>query len=56
MVSIAYAATKMNYPISVLEIVRLCKDIDQATGDWYKKRPLETEAARALEYVMNNNL
>jgi hypothetical protein len=56
MVSIAYSATKKKYPIQVFEIVKLCKEIDQATGDWYKKRPLETEAARALEYVMNNNL
>jgi hypothetical protein len=56
MISIAYSATKRNYPISINEVVNLCKGLDMDTGNWYKNRPLDKEAARAIEYVMHNSL
>ena len=54
MVSIAANAVKNEYPITATEIMSLCKDFDAETGNWYKNRPLEKEADRALEYVYKN--
>ena len=51
MVSIASTAVKKGYPITVGEIVTLIRQIDADTGGWYKDRPLEIEARRALEFV-----
>jgi len=51
MVSIASSAMRRGYPISSHEIAVLCSEIDTATGGWYKNRPLETEAVRALAFV-----
>jgi hypothetical protein len=56
MVSIAASAVRMNYPITPKEIAILCRQLDQQTGNWYKSRPLEKEADRALEYVMRNTI
>jgi len=55
MVSIASKAIKKKYPISVAEIVRLIQEIDSDTGGWYKNRKLDTEARRALEFVLSNH-
>ena len=54
MVSIAAKALKRNYPITPKEVSTLCKEIDAETGGWYKTRPLELEASRAIEYAMKN--
>ncbi len=54
MVSIASSAIRQNYPITSKEIAILCRQLDLETGNWYKSRPLEKEADRALEFVMRN--
>lgn len=54
MVSVAAKALKRSYPITPKEISALCKEIDSETGGWYKNRPLELEASRAIEYAMKN--
>jgi hypothetical protein len=54
MVSIASSAVRQNYPITSKEIAVLCRQLDLDTGNWYKNRPLEKEADRALEFVMRN--
>lgn len=52
MVSIASKAIKRGYPITPKEVAELCKQIDLATGNWYKNRPFEVEAARAIEFSL----
>ena len=54
MVAIAGNAVKNKYPISVAEISTMCRQLDDETGGWYKNRPLDKEADRALEYVYRN--
>ena len=54
MVSIAGSAIHKGYPITVNEIVKLAKDIDMDTGCWYKNRPLDIEAERALTFALQN--
>ncbi len=54
MVAIAGNAIKNKYPISVAEISTMCRQLDNETGEWYKNRPLDKEADRALEYVYKN--
>lgn len=54
MVGIASSAVKRGYPMTAKEIAVLCRQIDDDTGRWYAKRPLEKEADRALEYVLRN--
>tara|TARA_B100000676_G_scaffold157925_1_gene155604 strand:- start:1047 stop:1973 length:927 start_codon:yes stop_codon:yes gene_type:complete len=54
MVAIAGNAVKNKYPITAQEITNLCRELDVETGNWYKSRPLEKEADRALEYVYKN--
>jgi len=56
MVSIAASAVRQNYPITSKEIAVLCRQLDIETGNWYKNRPLEKEADRALEFVMRNTI
>ena len=56
MVSIAGNAVRQNYPITAKEIAILCRQLDLETGNWYKNRPLEQEADRALEFVMKNTI
>lgn len=55
MVSIAGNAVKRKYPITPGEIARICKEIDNETGGWYANRPLEKEAARAIEFVYSQS-
>ena len=54
MVSIAGNAIKREYPITVQEVVQLCKELDLETGNWYDNRPLDKEAERAIEFVYGN--
>jgi hypothetical protein len=54
MVAIAGNAIKKEYPITADEIASLCRELDMETGNWYKSRPLDKEADRALEYVYRN--
>jgi hypothetical protein len=56
MISIAGSAIKYKYPITATEISILCRQIDLETGGWYKNRPLEKEAQRALDYVLGSEL
>jgi hypothetical protein len=51
MVSIASNAMKRGYPITPQEISTLCREIDFETGGWYKSRPMEVEASRAIEFA-----
>ena len=50
MIAVAGNATKKKYPITAAEISQLCRQFDTDTGNWYKNRPLDKEADRALEY------
>ena len=54
MVAIAGNAVKQQYPITAAEIAKMCQELDMETGNWYKNRPLDKEADRALEYVYKN--
>ena len=54
MVATAGNAVKNKYPITPEEITSLCRELDVETGNWYKNRPMEKEANRALEYVYKN--
>lgn len=54
MVAIASKAVRNNYPITANEIAKLCQELDAETGNWYKNRPIDKEADRALEYVYKN--
>jgi hypothetical protein len=52
LVSIASRAISRGYPITPDEISALARQIDDSTGGWYKNRPLELEAARAIEFSL----
>jgi hypothetical protein len=54
MVALAGNAVKKQYPITAIQIAKLCSEFDAETGNWYKNRPLDKEADRALEYVYKN--
>jgi hypothetical protein len=54
MVSIAGNAIRRKYPITAAEITTLCKEIDYENGNWYKTRPFDKEADRAIEFVYGN--
>tara|TARA_Y100000385_G_C13019643_1_gene605558 strand:+ start:163 stop:1092 length:930 start_codon:yes stop_codon:yes gene_type:complete len=54
MVAVAGNAVKQQYPITSNEIAKMCQQLDMETGNWYKNRPLDKEADRALEYVYKN--
>ena len=54
MVATAANAIKNDYPITAKEIATLCRELDNETGKWYDKRPLEIEADRAIEYAYKN--
>jgi len=36
------------------EIAKMCQELDMETGNWYKNRPMDTEADRAIEFVYKN--
>ena len=54
MVATAGNAVKNKYPITAEQITELCRELDNETGEWYKSRPIEKEANRAIEYVYRN--
>lgn len=54
MVSIAGNAIRKRYPITAAEITTLCKEIDYENGNWYRSRPFDKEADRAIEFVYGN--
>ena len=51
MTSIACNAIKRKYPITSNQIAELIRQLDRDTSRRYQKRPLQTEAERALEYA-----
>jgi hypothetical protein len=51
MTSIACNAIKRKYPITSAQIAELIRQLDRDTSRRYQKRPLQTEAERALEYA-----
>ena len=51
MSSIACNAIKKKYPITAKQIAMLLRELDAHTSRIYQKRPLETEADRAIEYA-----
>ena len=51
MVSTAVRALRQKYPITGAEIAELCRQIDMANGNWYNNRPLEREAAGAIQFA-----
>lgn len=54
MTSIACFAVKKQYPITEYEIVDLILELDRETSNIYAKRPLNTEASRAIEFAYKN--
>ena len=54
MTSIACFAVKKQYPITEYEIVQLILELDRETSNIYAKRPLNTEASRAIEFAYKN--
>ena len=56
MISIAGNAIRYKYPITATEVAILCRQIDLETGGWYKNRPLEKEAQRALDFVLASDI
>lgn len=56
MVNIAGNAIRSRYPITPHEIANLAREIDQELGSRYSRRPLETEANRALSYIMKSGI
>jgi hypothetical protein len=56
MTSIAINAVKSKYPISEYEIVDIIRNLDRDTSNIYSKRPLNTEASRAIEWAYKNTI
>ena len=54
MVSISTKALRAKYPITPEDVAKLCKEIDNDTGGWYKHRPLNLEAARAIDFSLKS--
>ena len=51
MSSIACNAVKKRYPITGMQIAEMVRELDRDTARIYQKRPLHTEADRAIEYA-----
>lgn len=51
MTSIACNAIRSKYPITSSQIAEMIRQLDRDTANIYAKRPLQTEAERALEYA-----
>lgn len=56
MVSIASRAILAEHDITAEEIAQLAKEIDVATGSWYKNRNFIEEASRALKFAYASTL
>lgn len=55
MVNIAGTAIRQRYPITPHEIATIMREIDSEFGGRYKKRPLEVEASRALNFILRTS-
>ena len=53
MTSIARRAIKSGYPISEYELTELIRQLDRDTANLYAKRPLTTEARRAISWAIS---
>jgi hypothetical protein len=51
MVHIACNAVESKYPISINEVVMLCKEMDVMMGNRYEDRAFDLEASNAIEYA-----
>ena len=56
MVSVAGNAVSKKYPITSQELVMMCQELDRDTGGWYENGAFDTEAERAISYIMENQL
>lgn len=56
MVAIAGNSFNKGYPITSGEIGELVREFDLENGGWYKNRPIEEEANRAIDYVFKGML
>ena len=56
MISVAGNAVSKKYPITSQELVMMCQELDRDTGGWYENRAFDTEAERAISYIMENQL
>ncbi len=56
MVSVAGNAVSKKYPITSQELVMMRQELDRDTGGWYENRAFDTEAERAISYIMENQL
>ena len=54
MIATACNAIKAKYPITASEVSKMCKQLDEETGQWYKHRPLEREANGAIDWAYAN--
>lgn len=54
MTSTAINAIKSKYPITEYELSELIRNLDRDTSNIYSKRPLNTEASRAIEWAYKN--
>jgi len=52
MTSIAVNAVRRGYPIEANQIGMIARELDSDTGGWYKGRPIELEAARAISFAL----
>ena len=51
LLSTASCAMNKGYPISASQLAALGRELDMQTGGWYKDRPLESEAERAIAFA-----
>lgn len=51
MVQVCYNAQKINYPISIDELVDLAKQLDDMDGSWYDDKKLYNSAKDAINYT-----
>ena len=54
MINIAGNAIRKKYPITPSEIAQIMWEIDNDFGGRYSKRPLEVEAARAIDFILRS--
>jgi len=54
MTSIAATAIHKGYPITAQEISKLCTELDNDTGGWYKNRNWIVEAQRAISFALKS--
>jgi hypothetical protein len=55
MIAVACNAVSKKYPITPEQIATICRELDRETGNWYDNRPLEREAAGAIQWAYANS-